>query len=493
MINTNNPVSNNTPVITQPVQQQTIPNVYYQMTTRNKSFLEMHNYLKAIGIKNNKFMLTLFDPDLAGVDPYDPSLSITMKMKILREVQRNYFYFLREVVRVPANGSPRGIPYELNRGNLAFNYCSLYNLNIFFEMPRQVGKTMAAIVRYLYIYNFASANSNITFMNKQNQDAKRNLETFKAVRDLLPTYLQLSQEFSVVNGKKKRLPSTVTTIQHPFNHNIIRTVPGARNDTAAANLLRGQTITLWWADEWAFTPFNKTIYVNSMPALSKAFANAKRAGTPYGIVITTTAGILSTNEGMYAYDMKESATLFNERWYDLSYQQIMEIINNNEHSIFVYIKFSYRQLGLGEAWLKEQCKSMSWEMVDIRREILLEWIETPTNSPFTQDDLETLRGQVRDPTTSVIILNKYTFNIYNKIPVTVTGIPIDPPIIGVDVSGGFHRDYSAVSVIDSKTTTYIGGIKCNYMPIPDLARVITYMVKNMMPNAIVNIERNGVA
>ena len=465
--------------------------IYYQMSTSNKSFINMHYYLKSIGIKNNKFMLSLFDPDLAGVDPYDPSLSLTMKMKITREIQRNYWYFLREVVRVTANGNPRGIRYELNRGNLAFNFCSMYNMNIFFEMPRQVGKTMAAIVRYLYVYNFASANSNITFMNKQNQDAKRNLESFKAVRDLLPSWLQLSQEFSVVNGKKKKLPSTVQTIQHPVNHNIIRTVPGARNETAAANLLRGQTITMWWADEWAFTAFNSTIYVNSMPALNKAFINAKRANVPYGITITTTPGRLSTFEGHIAYDMIQNATPFNERWYDLSYDQIMEIINNNMNSIFVYIKYSYKQLGLGEKWFYDQCKNMMWKMVDIRREILLEWIDTPENSPFSQDDLETLRGMIHEPIREVLILNKYPFKIYNTISLSITGSPIDPPIIGVDVSGGYKRDYTAISVIDSRTTQYIGGLKCNYMSIPDLARTLIWMVKSMMPNAVVNIERNG--
>ena len=40
------------------IQQQQAPRmrVYYQMSTNNKSFLNMHYYLKSIGIKNNKFM-----------------------------------------------------------------------------------------------------------------------------------------------------------------------------------------------------------------------------------------------------------------------------------------------------------------------------------------------------------------------------------------------------------------------------------------------------
>ena len=47
---------------------------YYQKSTTNTSFVEMSNYLKSIGIKNNRFMLTLLDPDLANIDPHDPNL-----------------------------------------------------------------------------------------------------------------------------------------------------------------------------------------------------------------------------------------------------------------------------------------------------------------------------------------------------------------------------------------------------------------------------------
>lgn len=466
---------------------------YYQMSTSNTSFLNMHHYLKAIGIKNNRFMLVLYDPDLAGVDPYDPNLSLAIKTKILKEVQRNYWYFLREVVRVPSSGSPQGIRYELNRGNLAYNFCTMYNLNTFFEMPRQVGKTMAANVRYLWIYNFGSANSAMLFMNKQHPDAKRNLDQMKTVRSMLPSYLQFDQEYSVVSGKKKKLPSTVTTIQNPFNHNIIRTSPSARNAMAAANLIRGHTITNLWLDEWAFTKFNDVIYVNGVPALMKAFENAAKVNAPYGVTITTTAGILSTPEGEYAFRMIQNATVFSEAWYDLSYQEIMDIIANNMNSNYVYIRYTYKQLGLGEQWFYRVCKEMEWNMVAIRREILLEWIDTPENSPFSQDDIEALRGMVHEPINTVLVLNKYNLNIYDTIEVSMAGVPINPPIVGVDVSGGYKRDYTAISVIDSKTTKYIAGIKCNYMSIPDTARVLIWIVRTMMPNAVINIERNGVA
>lgn len=66
--------------------------VYYtQFSTKNKSFLVMHKYLESIGIKNNKFMLALIDPDLDGINPHDPSLNAVYKAKIHRECMSNYW------------------------------------------------------------------------------------------------------------------------------------------------------------------------------------------------------------------------------------------------------------------------------------------------------------------------------------------------------------------------------------------------------------------
>ena len=65
--------------------------IYAQKTTKNKSFLDMHHYLKSIGIKNNEFMLTLIDPDLDGIDPHDPNLNSYYKQKVLRECLSNYW------------------------------------------------------------------------------------------------------------------------------------------------------------------------------------------------------------------------------------------------------------------------------------------------------------------------------------------------------------------------------------------------------------------
>jgi hypothetical protein len=77
-------------------------------------------------------------------------------------------------------------------------------------------------------------------------------------------------------------------------------------------------------------------------------------------------------------------------------------------------------------------------------------------------------------------------NIYKRVD-----LRRHPPIIGVDVSGGYNKDSSAITIIDSETTDVIGTLNCNYISIPDLAKCIYELVIKYMPNAIVNIERTG--
>lgn len=462
--------------------------IYYQKSTNNKSFLNMHYYLKDRGIQNNAFMLTLYDPDLAGISPHDRNLNTQMKTKVLIECRNNYWYFLREVVRIPDQGG-NGTKFELHRGNLALNFCLVYNLNIFLELPRQQGKTLAAVCRYLYLFNFATTNSEITFLNKKMDDSKLNLQRLKELRELLPPYLQFSQPYTKDNRKLK-IPDTIEKLQHPINKNIIRTAPSARNKVAAANLLRGRTIPILWADEYAFIPFNGVIYLNTVPAFKTASLNAKKNGAPYGMLITTTPGMLTTDEGIEAFELRNNATEFDEQWYDFSYDRIMSIIAANTKTNFVSIRYTYQQLGRSEEWFAEICKDMLFKWDDIRREVLLEWSTSSENSPFTKEELESVLRLVIEPINSIYILGKYKWNIYATIEHR-NGIPKYPPILGVDVSGGYQKDSSAITAICSNTTKVFADFNCNYISTHDLAAVIYEIVSKYLQNAIVNVERNG--
>ena len=392
------------------------------------------------------------------------------------------------MVRIPSQGGQvgGGERYKLHRGNLAMNFLFVINFNIFIELPRQFGKTTAALCRYLWIYNFGTSNSEIMFMHKDHDGSKGNLKTLKNIRDALPSYLQMS---SAVNqeGKKLKVPNTVVMIQHPFNNNKITTKPSARTKDAANNLGRGSTIPVQNYDELAFMPYNEVVLMAAVPAFSRASQNAKAHNAPYGILISTTPGDLLTGPGQYAYQIRNKATPWKEDYYDMTYEQLCGLRDANHQSDMFLISYTYQQLGADQDYFKRMVVQMQSNWPLIRREVMLEWAETATDCPFSQEELDRIKLYNREPIRTIYFgrFKQYQFNIYDNLDL------LYPPIIGVDVAGATFNDSSAITVIDSKTTKVCATLNCNFIPADDLAEVIYELVTKYMPNAIVNVERNG--
>ena len=464
--------------------------VYYHLETTNQSFLDMHYYLKDKGIKHNAFFLALYDTDLIGVNPRDPNLTYQIKMKVLRECMINYWYYLREVVNIPMQGGSisSGARYKLHRGNLAMNFLFCLNYNMFLELPRQQGKTVAALCRYLWVFNFGASNSEIMFIHKDHGGSKGNLASLKRLRELLPSYLQMSTSVGF-NGKILKAPNTIEFLQHPTNNNKIRTLASAKSKASANNLGRGSTMPLQYYDEFAFILYNRIIYNAATPAFKTAAENAKKYGSPYGILCTTTPGDMQTEEGLYAFEFKEKATPWNEAYYDYTYEQLEELRLSNTNSSFFYVKYSYKQLGQGEDYFRDMCTELQKDWAIIRREVLLEWARTSSNCPFKTEDLETIETFVHEPIRTILFgrAGQYQFQVYEDIDLRY------PPIIGCDVSSGMYQDSSAVTVIDSRTTKVCATFNCNYIPTDDLAELLYVLITKYMSNAVLNVERNGVA
>ena len=230
-----------------------------------------------------------------------------------------------------------------------------------------------------------------------------------------------------------------------------------------------------------------------IPAMSKATEVAKKNAVPYGILYTTTPGFLTNEEGKYAYKVVNNATKFNENWYDLTYSQILEIINANKLSSFVHVQFTYQELGYDENWFYERCKESEWDWPNIRREYLLEWSDEAENNPFTKDELDMVKKFCKPAKKTVLIFGKYELKIFEEIPLRSNLVPKYPPIIGIDPSGGVSKDSSCITIIDSKTTRVFAELRSNVITLIEFARVIEWIVLNLMPNAVINIERNGVA
>ena len=115
-------------------------------STTNLSFVKTAVLLKRAGIKNYDFCLKLYDKDLMDIDPYDPDLTLKEMGKVATELSLNYFYFLREVSRIPEEGASTdvggGTPFQLHRGNLAMSWAFENNISSYTELPRQFGECL---------------------------------------------------------------------------------------------------------------------------------------------------------------------------------------------------------------------------------------------------------------------------------------------------------------------------------------------------------------
>lgn len=110
-------------------------NAGYDFDTTNRSFVKLATIYKKMGIKNYYFFLQLNNPLLKGVDPYDPNISEETKLMIFHECRQNFWYFLREVLRVGG-----GSPFLASRANIAFIWGYLCHVNTMLIIPRQFGK-----------------------------------------------------------------------------------------------------------------------------------------------------------------------------------------------------------------------------------------------------------------------------------------------------------------------------------------------------------------
>ena len=247
---------------------------YYiiDVNTKNLSFIQTAKDLQNLGVKNNKFFLKIFDPKLIGVDPYSPALTREQIQRIIVEVMRNPWYYLREIARIPEQGSAQGpgsgTPFQLHRGNLAAIYCFLNNINLYLVIPRQCGKTQSMLCILNWTYMFGTTNSEFSFVNKSQKDADENLARFKAQKDLLPLYLQ--QKYVFIDGELKQNKGidNTRTIQNPLNKNRVVTKPSARTMESAENVGRGNTSPIQLFDEVEFTSYIGVIMKASGPALT---------------------------------------------------------------------------------------------------------------------------------------------------------------------------------------------------------------------------------
>ena len=461
---------------------------YVDYDTNNVSFIRIALLLKEKGIEKWHFPLRLYDVDLVGVDVYDERIYRNEKLmiKVLHELHVNYYYFLREVCRIPEEGAATGIgggvPFSAHRANIAQAWCFEHNLSHYLETPRQFGKTTGAYVRYLWEFSWGTTSSTVIFMNMDKTASVANLERLKNSRDLLPEFLQMN--FIVDDkGNLKKDTENINEIKSKLKNKII-TKASARNIPNAERVGRGLSVPSLWFDEFAFMLFNSTIYAAAIPAFSKSSDNAKENGKPYAICITSTPGDLGTDHGTYAFNLKERAARFTEDVYNYDQDEIDEWMKKNSQNQLVYISFSYIQLGKDVEWYNLQCERLNHDWLKIQRELLLQWNKASSKSPFNPDDVDRLVSAKKEPIATLKIHKYYEVWLYKQLD------PAKRYIVGADVSKGVGRDATAVAIVDSETLECVGLFVNNVIRSREFRRFLETLMLDHLPNSILVIENN---
>jgi hypothetical protein len=426
-------------------------------------------------------MLILYDAELQYINPFDLNLSPEFQHRVHAEIVRNYWYFLREIVRIDVPGGTTS--FEFNRGNLALSWLIHNNINSYTEIPRQTFKTGTISTRIAYVWAFGSRNSKCSFLANTPETVKGNLERVKIVLRNLPWYLQMLNERKDTSNKESLVSATTNNLI------VVRNPPS--NEQQAMNKGRGSTEETQWMDEVPHTKHIKTIILNSASSWGKARTFAAGNNVPYARIFSSTPGILGTESGDYIYsDMLPQCVPFDEKlFYDQpDLASLNQLVTDQSKNDVVYIRFTYKQLGFGEEYLARQYRDLQNDKESIEREVLLKWARRSNDSPFTVEQLNRVYNHLKAPIGTITIRNTYVLKFY-EIPITDKKY-----VISVDCSGMLENDYSSVTITDPQTFAVVATLRSNARTAYSNTTSFTYAlvdIMRMFMHAILIIEKNN--
>lgn len=474
--------------------KQNINNIFskyrpiYDTKTVNKSFIKTCEQVRALGVKNCYFPLLLINPTLQGVDPYSPRLTHQQVLDIITECFLNMYYYLREVVRIPQESSAP-VRYKMDRGTMAASYCFINDIDHYLMKPRQTGKSVGIDIELGWAFKFGASNSEFMFTAHEEDIAKKNLKVMTQSIANLPPYMANVGHLIVNNmGKVIRKTDNVKTYKEPGSNNTAVVSKPARSEGVAETINRGRTQPFQFYDEVEFSRYIDTIVKVSGMTFKTASYNSRKNGGHACRIFATTPGDLGDKIACQrALTMIDNVLEWNERFYDISPIELKKMIaTKNEVSKIIYIKFTYKQLGLGETWFRSSCAQLLGDISKIRREILLERFDGNNRSPFTASELlEISENEIKplkiEQVDNVGLYNVYIYEIPNKSKLY---------FISIDPSDGTGGDNFAVTVLDPYTLHTVAEFQSPNMTVFGLIDLIKWMIAKYIPKPLIIIEKN---
>lgn len=471
----------------------------YQWNTKNKSFIEVHNDLKKLGVENNKFFLRIYDETLMDIDPYAMVLPVEIQARIILECIRNPWYFLREICRIPVDGMPicpgGGVPFKADRNNIATWYCFLNGIDHYSSKPRQQGKTQDALAKCNYAYHFGSLSSTILLANRDFTLNKMNLSRIKTQRDLLPLYLQMKVSINNETVKIEKEQSNVLSMTNPVNHNKIQLLPSANQDGKAQGVGRGYTASIIMYDEFDWMANNIAVRDATAFTFRKAADVAAANGSLYGRIFTSTPGNMDTKEGQDAEAFINGKSKDNintppmlkwvDKYFDTPIQKLKQIVFSKAYNRIVFIEHSWQQLKCGNDWFEKACQDVGFDPEQIAREILLKRLRGSKRSPFSRQQLMTIINGVETPI-GQLDLNDQLDQVY----IYETLNRKTPYIMSIDPADGLSGDNLAMVLINPYTEKIAAEFASPDINQTRMSKLLVKFMNKHCPKCMIVVENN---
>ncbi|MGL4949664.1 MAG: hypothetical protein ACRC5M_04720 [Anaeroplasmataceae bacterium] len=449
-----------------------------QYNTKNESFLKMYTILKDFGIKNCDFFMILKDESLIDVDPLAEDLSPENKLRVHNEITNNLWYFLREVVRIPTAGERR--PFELTRATLALCWAMSYNLSTFVVLPRQCYKTYTICAMYIWLFYWACKNTEFMMFSYAENILKGNLNRIKEIRETLPDYLNL---YNNRTDKDNSREMKFTTDEY-YNH--IRIKAPSKSPEEASKVGRGFSTPCMWFDELNFIPQIGEIYDSSSFAYKTVAEIAKKNGSHYHRIMSSSVGRLNEESGVFGFNFLNSSCAFTETMYDYDIEVVRDMISKNSTNSFLKIEFMYYDLGKPDTYLEEMRTDSTSEDA-FQREVLNRWQNIGTEHPLGRELIDKVSNEKHAPSDVLVIDDVYFLKLYRSIE------DIDfnhTYVVGIDTGGNLLHDFSTLVVVDPTNYEVVATLRSNQFSTNRFSKCVKNILINVFSNAVAVIERN---
>ena len=469
------------------------PNCIADINTTNETFLRLSGLYRDMGVKNHAFILQLHDTNLVGVNPHDPDLSIEMMARIAVECKINPFYFFREVARVPGNSSPDPVRFRANRGNMALYWLFWNHIMTMLIQIRQTGKSVSSDILNTYLMNVRCASTQINLLTKDETLRAANLARLKEIEGCLPAFMIRRGRFDLSNTEEL----TVKALKNTYKGHL-----PSRSPKQALAVGRGLTSPIFQFDEAAFLPNVGITLPAALAAGVAARDSARNANSPYGTILTTTAGKKDDRDGKYIYEMLCEAAPWSEAFFDAKDREELELIirkssrksadsKGGRGVLRVNCTFNHKQLGYTDEWLMNALEETNAVGEAADRDFFNKWTAGSMSSPLSveladliKDSIETeFRAEISPVYGYVIRWYLPEDEIKRRSFTTKFIVSLDSS----DMAGG---DDTAMVVRDIATGEVLGAGNFNEANIMTFCEwLLTFIVEH--PNVLLVVERRS--